>query len=323
MSNPEHTRNGHESNTVLELRTQMKILILGKNGQVGRELEQFLAKSTEVIALSRNDKGGDLTNIKEMVEFITQYQPDIIFNAAAYTAVDKAESEFCIADLVNHQAVEALASVCAKTNALLVHYSTDYVFDGSGNTPRSETSIPNPINTYGKTKLNGEISISKSNCKALIFRTSWVYASHGKNFIKTIIRLSKDREELKVVDDQIGAPTSASFIASASAELALRARNREHDLIGTYNLVPNGTVSWYGLAEHVISYLRKNQGINMKVRKILPIPSMDFPTPAKRPLNSRLDNQKLSKVLKNNILNWETYVDAVLDELIKQERTHE
>ena len=263
-----------------------KFLILGKNGQVGWELQRSLALKGNVLAVGREDEGGDLYRPEEVAGKIIAYQPDIVFNAAAYTAVDKAESEQDKAFAVNSAAVREVAQACQQIGAILVHYSTDYVFDGSGNSPRDEKAPTKPLNVYGQSKLAGEDEIRRYCPQSFIFRTSWVYGVHGKNFIKTILRLAKTKESLKVVSDQIGAPTSAEFIADISAELALRALNEKNKLFGIYNLVPNGTTSWCDFAKWIVSQAHSlNIDLALESQNIHPIPSSEYPTPAVRPLN--------------------------------------
>lgn len=295
-----------------------KFLILGKNGQVGWELQRSLALKGSVLAIGREDKGGDLYRPEEVAGKIIAYQPDIVFNAAAYTAVDKAESEQDKAFAVNSTAVREIAKACQQVGAILVHYSTDYVFDGSGDTARDENASTNPLNIYGQSKLAGEEEIRRHCPRSFIFRTSWVYGVHGKNFIKTILRLAQTKESLKVVSDQIGAPTSAEFIADTSAELALRTLNEKHELFGIYNLVPNGTTSWCDFAKWIVSQAHSlNVDLVLESQNIHPIPSSEYPTPAMRPLNSRLDNSKLqSQFSEGCIHDWSVYAERVLIEII-------
>ena len=295
-----------------------KFLILGKNGQVGWELQRSLALKGNVLAVGREDEGGDLYRPEEVAGKIIAYQPDIVFNAAAYTAVDKAESEQDKAFAVNSAAVREVAQACQQIGAILVHYSTDYVFDGSGNSPRDEKAPTKPLNVYGQSKLAGEDEIRRYCPQSFIFRTSWVYGVHGKNFIKTILRLAKTKESLKVVSDQIGAPTSAEFIADISAELALRALNEKNKLFGIYNLVPNGTTSWCDFAKWIVSQACSlNVDLTLELKNIHPIPSSEYPTPAVRPLNSRLDNCKLrSQFNEGCIHDWSVYAKRVLIEII-------
>lgn len=295
-----------------------KFLILGKNGQVGWELQRSLALKGEVLSLGREDEGGDLFHPEEVASKIVTYRPNIVFNAAAYTAVDKAESERDKALAVNSTAVREIAQACYQVGAILVHYSTDYVFDGSGDTARDENASTNPLNIYGQSKLAGEEEIRRHCPRSFIFRTSWVYGVHGKNFIKTILRLAQTKASLKVVSDQIGAPTSAEFIADTSAELALRTLNEKHELFEIYNLVPNGTTSWCDFAKWIVSQAHSlNVDLVLESQNIHPIPSSEYPTPAMRPLNSRLDNSKLqSQFSEGCIHDWSVYAERVLIEII-------
>lgn len=298
----------------------MKILLLGKNGQVGWELQKTLAPLGDVVALDRHGEGldcGDLEQPLNVVETIRRHKPDVVFNAAAYTAVDKAESETDKALQVNGYTVGAIAQVCAELDCLLVHYSTDYVFDGTGTQAREENAPTAPLNAYGHSKLVGEQAIAGSGCRHLIFRTSWVYGVHGNNFIKTMLRLASLKTEMNVVADQVGAPTSAAFIAAASTTLAQRVVAGEESLCGTYHLVPNGTTNWCEFARRIVTLANKENALPLKPDAIRAIPSTDYPTPANRPLNSRLSNAKLAMVLgKANIPSWELDADRVTNILL-------
>ena len=312
-----HIASGQLNNTVTGRDTMAKFLILGKNGQVGWELQRSLALHGEVLCPSRHDEGGDLSSPEKVATAILSFSPDAVFNAAAYTAVDKAETDNEEAYLINAQALQPMACACKKVGALLIHYSTDYVFDGSGQTPRTEDALPCPVNVYGASKLAGEKVIRDSGCSSLIFRTSWVYGVHGKNFIKTILRLGQTKESINVVKDQIGAPTSAEFIADVSTALAMRVLNGEKSLLGTYHLVPNGETNWCDFAKWIVSNAKElNYPLTLSVQDIKGIPSDEYPTPAKRPLNSRLDNNKLKGLFpKQSIHSWDTYARRVLIEL--------
>ena len=268
----------------------MKILLLGKNGQVGWELQRALQPLGEVIALDRyiNDQGdcGDVSNFEQINQTIARIQPNIIINATAYTAVDKAESEQLQNDLINHLAVKNLAEQCKHINALLVHYSTDYVFDGTGDARWQEDDSTAPVNSYGQAKRDGEIAIEKTGVKFLNFRTSWVYASRGKNFIKTMLMLAKSKEKLTIINDQVGTPTSASLIADVTAQ-ALRYYLLANDaekiqLLGHYHLVPTGVTTWCEYAQFIFD-LAKKQGETLMIKEVLPTTTNNYPTPAKRP----------------------------------------
>lgn len=303
----------------------MKILLLGKNGQVGWELQRALQPLGEVIALDRNinEQGdcGDVSNFEQINQTIVRIQPNIIINATAYTAVDKAESEQLQNDLINHLAVKNLAEQCKDINALLVHYSTDYVFDGTGDAPWQEDNSTAPVNSYGQAKRDGEIALEKTGVKFLNFRTSWVYASRGKNFIKTMLMLAKSKEQLTIINDQVGTPTSASLIADVTAQ-ALRyyllAKDAEKiQLLGHYHLVPTGVTTWYEYAQFIFD-LAKKQGEILMVKEVLPTTTDNYTTPAKRPLNSRLNNQKIQTNFQLHLPEWQQGVEQTVIELLEK-----
>ena len=295
----------------------MKILLLGKNGQVGWELQRSLAPLGELMALDRHSEPcGDLSQPELLAQTVRSLRPDVIVNAAAHTAVDKAESEVDLARTLNARAPAALAQAAAEIGAWLVHYSTDYVFDGSGTQPWLEGDATGPLGVYGQTKLEGEQAIAASGCKHLIFRTSWVYAARGGNFAKTMLRLAQERERLTVIDDQHGAPTGAELIADLTAH-AIRVALQQAQVSGLYHLVAGGETSWHGYASHVIARaraLRPDQA--WKVGEIAPVPTSAFPTPAKRPLNSRLNTQKLQQVFGLRLPHWQQGVDRMLLEIL-------
>ncbi|ANJ66595.1 dTDP-4-dehydrorhamnose reductase [Halothiobacillus diazotrophicus] len=296
----------------------MKILLLGKNGQVGWELQRSLAPVGELIALdSRStDYCGDLANLSGLLEMVDRIRPDVIVNAAAYTAVDKAESEVDQARLVNATAPGVLAEAAKRHDALLVHYSTDYVFDGSGSAPRQETDPVAPPNMYGQTKLEGEQLIAAQAGKHLIFRTSWVYAARGNNFAKTMLRLAKERDSLNIINDQHGAPTGAELIADVTAH-AIRRTVMNPELSGLYHLVATGETTWFDYARFVIEHARA-AGMPIKVNTddIAPVPTSAFPTPAKRPLNSRLSTIRLQNTFDLVLPPWERGVERMLTEIL-------
>ena len=303
----------------------MKILLLGKNGQVGWELQRALQPLGEVIALDRhiNDQGdcGDVSNFEQINQTIARIQPNIVINATAYTAVDKAESEQLQNDLINHLAVKNLAEQCKHINALLVHYSTDYVFDGTGDAPWQEDNSTAPVNSYGQAKRDGEIAIEKTGVKFLNFRTSWVYASRGKNFIKTMLMLAKSKEKLTIINDQVGTPTSASLIADVTAQ-ALRYYLLTNDaekiqLLGHYHLVPTGVTTWYEYAQFIFD-LTKKQGETLMIKEVLPTTTDNYPTPAKRPLNSRLNNRKIQTNFQLHLPEWQQGVEQTVIELLEK-----
>ncbi|MBV4485758.1 dTDP-4-dehydrorhamnose reductase [Pseudomonas sp. SWRI153] len=297
----------------------MKILLLGKNGQVGWELQRSLAPLGELVALDRRSVdglSGDLSDLESLRATIRQVKPDVIVNAAAYTAVDKAESETELADRVNGLASGVMAEEAAALGAWLIHYSTDYVFSGQGVTPWQETDAVAPVNHYGASKLAGEQAITASGCKHLIFRTSWVYGARGNNFAKTMLRLAKDREALSVIADQIGAPTGADLIADVTV-LAIQQVLRRPELAGLYHLAAAGEVSWHGYACHVIDFA-KAQGEELAVTTVNPIETTAYPTPARRPLNSRLNTQKLRDNFSLHLPDWQSGVTRMLREVLNK-----
>ncbi|WP_236194016.1 dTDP-4-dehydrorhamnose reductase [Pseudomonas glycinae] len=297
----------------------MKILLLGKNGQVGWELQRSLAPLGELIALDRHSVdglSGDLSNLEGLRSTIRQIKPDVIVNAAAYTAVDKAETEVELAARVNAQASGVLAEEAAVLGAWLVHYSTDYVFSGQGVMPWQETDSVAPVNAYGASKLAGEQLITASGCKHLIFRTSWVYGARGSNFAKTMLRLAADRESLNVIADQIGAPTGADLIADVTV-LAIRQAFQRPELSGLYHLAASGEVSWHGYASHVIAFAKAN-GEQLAVQAVNPIDTTAYPTPARRPLNSRLNTQKLRDNFSLHLPDWQSGVTRMLREVLNK-----
>ncbi|HKA38999.1 MAG TPA: dTDP-4-dehydrorhamnose reductase [Burkholderiales bacterium] len=268
------------------------ILLSGKNGQVGWELQTALSRLGPVIALDRG--GMDLANPDSIRRAIRDAEPQIIVNAAAYTAVDKAETEPDLAMQVNGIAPGVMAQEAKRLRAVLVHYSTDYVFDGTKKQPYVEDDPPNPLSQYGRSKLAGEQAIASSGATHLIFRTSWVYAARAHNFLRTILRLARERNELRIVNDQVGAPTWARFIAEATAQV-LRQVGDGHkpiaDHAGIYNLTGTGAVSWYGFASAVFAEAKAQLGVTPP--KLIPITTAEYPLPARRPANSRLDNSRL------------------------------
>jgi dTDP-4-dehydrorhamnose reductase len=297
----------------------MKILLLGKNGQIGWELQRSLAPLGELIALDRHTVDGlcgDLSDLVALRATIRQVRPDMIVNAAAYTAVDKAESEPELVALVNAKASRLMAEEAAVSGAWLIHYSTDYVFSGLGETPWQETDAVAPVNQYGASKLAGEQAIIASGCKHLIFRTSWVYSARGNNFAKTMLRLAKDRETLSVIADQIGAPTGAELIADVTARAIEQVLFRP-ELAGLYLLAAAGEVSWHGYASHVIDFAKAN-GEALAVTAINPIDTTAYPTPARRPLNSRLGTQKLRDNFSLHLPDWQSGVTRMLREVLNK-----
>ncbi len=273
----------------------MKILVLGSQGQVGWELVRSLLPLGEVVALSRAE--ADLAQPDMLRAVIRSHQPTLIVNAAAYTAVDKAESEGALACAINATAPGVLAEEARRCNALLIHYSTDYVFDGTLDRPYVETDTPNPQSVYGRSKLAGEEALEAVGADHLILRTSWVYGARGHNFMRTILRLAAERETLRIVADQTGAPTWSRWIADATAHVARSALQRRRDAnfrSGTYHLTCAGSTSWHGFAMAIVEQYRKiHPEATLAAREILPISTAEYPLPAVRPANSRLSCAKI------------------------------
>ena len=296
----------------------MKILLLGPNGQVGWELQRSLASLGKVIAIGRqggDGLAGDLSNPETLAGTVKTVSPDIIVNAAAYTAVDRAESEPEQTRLINAEGPARLAQEAKRTSAWLVHYSTDYVFNGTGSTPWQEDDPTGPINVYGQTKLEGEEAIRQTGCHHLIFRTSWVYAAHGKNFIHTMLKLASERENLNVIDDQIGAPTGAELIADVTAH-AIRSVHGNSNLAGIYHLAASGETTWFDYARLIIgSGVRAGMNLKVSGEDIMPVPSERFPTPAPRPRNSRLDCSRLEQAFGLKLPDWKKGVQRVISEI--------
>ncbi len=297
----------------------MKILLLGKNGQVGWELQRSLAPLGELIALDAHSQNhcGDLTDLIGLGKTLRELAPDVIVNAAAYTAVDKAESEPELAQAVNAKALAVLAQAAKASGAWLVHYSTDYVFDGSGDAPWLESDVALPLSAYGASKLAGEQAVIEAGCKHLIFRTSWVYASRGRNFAKTMMQLAQQRDHLKVINDQVGAPTGADLLADVTAH-ALRAAVQNTHLSGLYHLAAAGETTWHAYATYVIERARQ-AGVAIKVAQsgIQEVPSSAFPTPAQRPLNSRLSTNKICAAFNLSLPSWQDGVGRMLSEVLE------
>jgi dTDP-4-dehydrorhamnose reductase len=296
----------------------MKILLFGKNGQVGWELNKSLLPLGEVIALGREQ--ADFSKPESLRKIICDTNPDVIVNAVAYTAVDKAEEEEDVAAIINAAAPGVLAEEALKINALLVHYSTDYVFDGKKEGPYLETDQPNPLSVYGRTKLSGEIAIQSSGCCFLIFRTSWVYAARGNNFLLTILRLAEAEEKLNIVADQYGAPTSAKLIAETTflcLQQSVQQKKTGNFSSDLYHLTASGYTSWHGFAEEIVTLVKMLSGASLKIQSISGIPSADYPAPATRPMNSRLSKLKLENEFDLNIPDWRVLLTECVEELVK------
>ena len=300
----------------------MKLLLFGKSGQVGWELQRSLAALGEVVALDRSSQEhcGDLARLDDLARTVREVRPDVIVNAAAYTAVDKAESEPELARMVNAAAPQVLAQEAQKLGAWLVHYSTDYVFDGSGSRPWIETDSPAPLSVYGRTKLEGERAIAVHCERHLILRTSWVYSARGGNFIRTMLRLAQERDRLTVIDDQHGAPTSAELLADVTAlavhQLA-RAPGGGKALAGIYHLAAAGQTTWHAYASHVLTLAQRlKPEISLKATEIAPVTTEAFVTAARRPRNSRLETAKLEAAFSLTLPPWQQGVDRVLAEIL-------
>lgn len=296
----------------------MNILLFGKGGQVGWELQRSLSVLGNVTALDHDstDHCGDFANPAGVAETVRALRPDVIVNAAAHTAVDKAESEADFARTLNATTPGAIAQEAAKLGAWLVHYSTDYVFDGSGNRPWVEADTPAPLSVYGRTKLEGEQLIAQSGAKHLILRTSWVYAARGGNFAKTMLRLAQERERLTVIDDQWGAPTGADLLADVTAH-AIRHLQQHPEHAGLYHCVAAGETTWNSYAKYVLSRASiENSAIKIIANEVAPVPTSAFPTPAARPHNSRLNTAKLQTTFGLQMPHWQAGVARMLAEIL-------
>ena len=296
----------------------MNILLLGCSGQVGWELQRSLAVLGHVTALDERSTAhcGDFANSAGIADTVRALRPDVIVNAAAHTAVDKAESEPELARQLNATAPGVLADEAARLGAWLVHYSTDYVFDGSGTRPWTEADTPAPLSVYGRTKLEGERLVAASGCKHLVLRTSWVYAARGGNFAKTMLRLAQERERLTVIDDQWGAPTGAELLADVTAHAIRHLQQRPQDG-GLYHLAASGETNWNLYAKYVIAQAQQAQtAIKIKATEVAPVPTSAFPTPAMRPHNSRLDTRKLQATFGLQLPPWQQGVARMVSEIL-------
>jgi dTDP-4-dehydrorhamnose reductase len=292
-----------------------RILLFGPGGQVGRELQTSFANFGELVCADRS--AADLSRTKEVRDLVRRVAPDVILNAAAYTAVDRAESEPALAMAINAEAPGVLAEEAVRLGALLVHYSTDYVFDGSKQEPWIETDEPNPLNEYGASKLAGERAIEGTGCGHLIFRTSWVYGPHGQNFLFTMLRVARERERLTIVNDQFGAPTTSIKIAAATRKIVegvLEGQlGAEKDWAGIYHMSCAGSTTWFGFAQAI--FARAGSLLGGKTPELIPIATSEYKTPARRPHNSVLSNDRLYERFGVRLALWQSALDAVMDVL--------
>ena len=301
------------------------IVVFGAQGQLGRALQDAIGEAPEHVFLSRDshDYCGDITNTAGITETLMELRPEIILNAAAYTAVDQAESEPDLAQAVNAQAPAVIAQIAAKLNSLLVHYSTDYVFDGRGDSPWRETDACNPASVYGKSKRAGEETVMAANGRYYILRSSWIYGLHGNNFLKTMLRLSESKEEIQVVNDQFGVPTPAEYLANSTLDLinlatpGFGSKNSAAPAYGIYHCAPAGVTSWFEYARLVIN-TAKSHGAAKLCKKITPISTAQYPTAAVRPHNSRLDTHKLAAVLGVAPPDWQEDVIITVGRLLNE-----
>ena len=295
----------------------MRLLVTGATGQVGWEATRSLMPLGDVVAIDRTRC--DFTQPETLAQVIHDVRPEVIVNAAAYTAVDKAEKEEELATIVNGMAVRVLAEAAKKTGALFIHYSTDYVFDGAKSEPYIEVDAPNPINAYGRSKLAGEAAIRTAGCDHIVLRTTWVYAARGQNFVKTILRLAREREELNIVADQFGAPTSARTIADATAHIIRQAQQERMAgkfASGTYHITAAGATSWHGFTEAIVQSASRHSLLDPnRIPKINPIPTSAYPLPAARPTNSRLDCQRLRSRFNIALPDWRQALECVVQEI--------
>jgi dTDP-4-dehydrorhamnose reductase len=291
-----------------------EILILGKQGQVAWELQVALSTLGNLTVLGSQEL--DLANPDRISTKVRELQPDIIVNAAAYTAVDKAEQEPELCHSINAIAPGILAELARESQSLLIHYSTEYVFDGQQTTPYLETDRPNPLGVYGASKLAGERAIIQADCPHLIFRTTWVYGNRGKNFMLTILRLAAERSELKIVADQVGAPTWSRAIATATAQIIAQSHRDRSGIRGLYNLSSGGKTSWHGFASEIVNkYRSQYPDRSLAVENILPIPASQYPTPAQRPANSVLDNSKILADFGVQLPDWQISLGQLFDRM--------
>ncbi|HWH88327.1 MAG TPA: dTDP-4-dehydrorhamnose reductase [Pseudomonas sp.] len=296
-----------------------KIVLFGSNGQVGWELQRSLPLLGDFAACDRSKV--DLADFDAVSAYLRQERPDIIVNAAAYNAVELAETYEQDAERINFLLVKVLAEYAAENNAWLVHYSTDYVFNGASDIPYDETDLPDPLNAYGRSKALGEVAVAASGCNHLLLRTSWIYSSRGRNFAKTILNLAATKTEFSVVSDQTGAPTCASFIADTTVLCLYRILNSAdtQSLSGTYHLVSSGYASWYEYASYLVTEaLSLGIPLNCTEKDIRPVSGSEYPTKAVRPISSRLNNSKIQNAFNIIIPDWKTYIKRTLSDIARQ-----
>ena len=305
----------------LDSNSSYRVLLLGANGQLGFSLGNALKALGEVKALTRSE--ADFSKAfalrETLLPVVEKFQPHVIVNAAAYTAVDKAQTEQAIALQVNAQSVGVLAELAQSANAVLVHYSTDYVFDGAGDRPWLESDQTNPLSVYGQCKWLGECAVRQHCRKHLILRTSWVVGAHGNNFLKTMLRLASERDGLRVVADQVGAPTSTDLLAKVTVDLlqTMLPAAKDDARFGTYHLAASGETTWHAYAQYVIAgAFKRGAHLTCKPESIEPIPTSTYPLPAPRPANSRLNTEKIRSTFSIELPSWQVGVDAILDALI-------
>lgn len=294
----------------------MKILLFGRNGQLGWELNRSLQPLGEIVVLDIEEV--DFSEPESLRQIVQDESPDVICNAVAYTAVDKAEEDEELALKINGVAPGVLAEEALKLGALLIHYSTDYVFDGTKTSPYVETDEPNPINAYGRTKLAGELAVQSSGCDYLILRTSWVYASRANNFMLTMLKLAQEREELSIVSDQIGAPTTARLIADTTilcVQQVMKERIAGIFSSDLYHLTASGHTSWHGFTKEIVNLANNRLNMSLKIKEINAIPTTDYPTPAKRPMNSQLELTKLESIFTLKMPDWKESLSICIVEI--------
>ena len=294
----------------------MKILLFGKNGQLGWELNRSLQPLGEIVVLDIEEV--DFSEPESLRQIVQDESPDVICNAVAYTAVDKAEEDEALALKINGVAPGVLAEEALKLGALLIHYSTDYVFDGTKASPYVETDVPAPVNAYGRTKLAGELAVQSSGCDYLILRTSWVYASRANNFLLTMLKLVQEREELSIVADQIGAPTTARLIADTTilcVQQVMKERLAGVFSSDLYHLTASGHTSWHGFTKEIVSIASQNVKLQLTIKELKAIPTSDYPTPAARPMNSQLELTKLESIFTLKMPDWKESLSVCMAEI--------